>query len=53
MKRRALLLAAAFGAVAGISHAQDFPSGSVDYIIPFGPGGESDNTARFQQPHFS
>lgn len=32
--------------------AQDFPPGQVDYIIPFGPGGESDITARFQQPHF-
>lgn len=32
--------------------AEDYPSKSVDYIIPFGPGGESDVTARFQQPYF-
>ena len=32
--------------------AADFPSGKVDYIIPFGPGGESDITARLQQPFF-
>lgn len=32
--------------------AEDYPSRSVDYIIPFGPGGESDVTARFQQPYF-
>jgi len=47
----------AMAAVATISlsgplSAQDFPSGAVDYIIPFGPGGESDITARFQQPVF-
>ena len=27
----------------------DFPSGSIDYILPFDPGGESDITARAQQ----
>jgi tripartite-type tricarboxylate transporter receptor subunit TctC len=34
------------------SHADDFPSKSISYIIPFGPGGESDISARHQQPFF-
>lgn len=29
-----------------------FPSGNVQYIIPFGPGGESDISARLQQQYF-
>ncbi|MEM1164069.1 MAG: tripartite tricarboxylate transporter substrate binding protein [Pseudomonadota bacterium] len=52
MHFRKTLLAAALAALAGGASADDFPSGSVDYIIPFGPGGESDITARFQQPFF-
>ncbi len=36
--------------VAGTAKAE--LSGSVNYIIPFGPGGESDISARFQQPFF-
>ncbi|TRD19787.1 tripartite tricarboxylate transporter substrate binding protein [Palleronia caenipelagi] len=46
-------MAAAFGLLAGVAQAQEFPSGNVDYVIPFGPGGESDITARLQQPFFS
>ncbi|MBO6756323.1 MAG: tripartite tricarboxylate transporter substrate binding protein [Roseibium sp.] len=42
----------AVGLAAGPAVAEDFPAGAVDYIIPFGPGGESDVTARFQQPFF-
>ncbi|GAA4224000.1 tripartite-type tricarboxylate transporter receptor subunit TctC [Sagittula marina] len=50
------MFAAAAGLVAltsGFSaFAQEFPPGQVEYIIPFGPGGESDITARLQQPFF-
>ncbi|MCR9085685.1 MAG: tripartite tricarboxylate transporter substrate binding protein [Rhodobacteraceae bacterium] len=52
MTIRKTILAAALAALAGSASANDFPPGSVDYIIPFGPGGESDITARFQQPFF-
>ncbi|MDM5147379.1 hypothetical protein NQX30_03200 [Candidatus Persebacteraceae bacterium Df01] len=37
---------------AGAAGAADFPKKAVNYIIPFGPGGESDITARHQQPFF-
>ena len=50
--RKLTLVAAVFGLAAGIAQAQDFPPGAVDYVIPFGPGGESDITARLQQPYF-
>ena len=52
MRLKTTLLAFAMAAMAGTVSADDFPKGSVDYIIPFGPGGESDITARFQQPFF-
>lgn len=47
-----LALSVTLSACAGIAAASDFPTGNVDYIIPFGPGGESDVTARLQQPFF-
>lgn len=49
---RRTLAALALGLAALPAGAQDYPSGSVNYVIPFGPGGESDITARFQQPYF-
>ncbi|WP_424968506.1 MULTISPECIES: tripartite tricarboxylate transporter substrate binding protein [unclassified Dinoroseobacter] len=49
---KTFMMAAAMTAMAGVASAEDFPKSSVDYIIPFGPGGESDITARFQQPFF-
>lgn len=35
-----------------ISALAKYPDKPVHYIIPFGPGGESDITARFQEPFF-
>lgn len=54
MKRnlKNLALVLALTSLTGAVTANEFPLGTVDYIIPFGPGGESDVTARFQQPFF-
>ncbi len=46
-----LLLGAALSATVATAGAE-FPEKSINYIIPFGPGGESDISARFQQPFF-
>ncbi|MEQ8653547.1 MAG: tripartite tricarboxylate transporter substrate binding protein [Kiloniellales bacterium] len=51
VKTTAFALAAALIG-GGAAIAEDYPTKSVDYIIPFGPGGESDVTARLQQPFF-
>jgi len=51
--KRIALLAVALGLFAGAAAAEDFPKGPVEYIIPFGPGGESDVSARLQQPFFN
>lgn len=54
MKRSLLtaLAGVALGLGATTASAEDWPSKSVEYVIPFGPGGESDVTARMQQPFF-
>lgn len=52
MKIRTALITATTALFGSIAAAADFPAGSVDYVIPFGPGGESDVTARLQQPFF-
>lgn len=53
---RELRLAAAAvviaGAFAGPAVAADWPENDVTYIIPFNAGGESDVTARLQEPSF-
>lgn len=51
--RKLGLLATAVLMLTGAAQAKDFPPKAVDYVIPFGPGGESDITARLQQPYFS
>ncbi len=47
----AILLACAGLAMSSAAHAA-YPDKTVNYIIPFGPGGESDVSARFQEPVF-
>ena len=46
------ILIAIFSVTATSVIAQDYPSKAVNYVIPFGPGGESDITARHQAPFF-
>ncbi len=48
-----VLAALVLSAGVGAAQAGEFPDKSVHYIIPFGPGGESDITARLQQPFYA
>lgn len=52
MRRRTLLQAVTVAAMLLGTGASAELSGPVNYIIPFAPGGESDITARLQQPFF-
>jgi tripartite-type tricarboxylate transporter receptor subunit TctC len=47
-----LAIAAALLATAATAGAAGYPEKTVNYIIPFGPGGESDISARLQEPVF-
>jgi tripartite-type tricarboxylate transporter receptor subunit TctC len=49
---RNTLTAAALVAATTLAGAAGFPDKTVNYIIPFGPGGESDVSARLQEPVF-
>ncbi|WP_323001397.1 tripartite tricarboxylate transporter substrate binding protein [Denitromonas sp.] len=55
-RRKALLTLALAGVVGMLpatrAMAENFPSKSIDYILPFNAGGESDISARFQQSVF-
>jgi len=48
----ALVFVSIFSLTGSLVLADDYPSKSVNYVIPFGPGGESDITARHQQSFF-
>jgi tripartite-type tricarboxylate transporter receptor subunit TctC len=49
----AVLASATLIGPASAQSTEDFPSNNVQYIIPFGPGGESDISARLQQQYFN
>ena len=52
MKTRKLIAIALAAILPTTVALADFPEKPVNYVIPFGPGGESDITARHQQPYF-
>ncbi len=52
MNLRMYLTATTLAAAASIAFAAGYPEKTVNYIIPFGPGGESDISARLQEPVF-
>ncbi len=52
MKKKQLAMIALAAFIPIGSAVADYPSKPLNYIIPFGPGGESDITARHQQSFF-
>ena len=52
MKTKQLAMIALAALIPIGSAAADYPTKPLNYIIPFGPGGESDITARHQQSFF-
>jgi tripartite-type tricarboxylate transporter receptor subunit TctC len=52
MKKQSLAyVVAAAVAIMAAGPASAFPERAINYVIPFNPGGESDISARLQQPH--
>jgi len=47
-----MVLASIVSMTGSVVLADEYPSKNVNYVIPFGPGGESDITARHQQAFF-
>ncbi|MEO7938927.1 MAG: tripartite tricarboxylate transporter substrate binding protein [Burkholderiaceae bacterium] len=49
---RTTLITAAVALAAPLAFAAGYPDKTLNYIIPYGPGGESDISARLQEPVF-
>lgn len=52
MSIRHTLMATTLALAAPFASAAGYPEKTINYIIPFGPGGESDISARLQEPVF-
>ena len=52
MKLKQLAMIALAALIPAAPALAEYPDKPINYIIPFGPGGESDITARHQQPFF-
>ena len=54
MKARTLLaISLSLGIALAAGAARAFPDGPITIIVPFPPGGATDTTARFMEPHMS